>query len=150
MRKISEVRLTKFYNSKKNSCKSRKIEFLLTKEQCKELLSIEQCAYTGVVMTFTESGSKVQKPTDVTLERVDCTKPYTLENTIAVCKAANGAKNAFEAVYREEASVMLCKMADSLKRIEAAQQPVTTVAAVKKDYNFVQKMVKWAADKVGV
>ena len=99
---------------------------------------------------MTLTNNKVQKPTDVTLERVDCTKPYTLENTIAVCKAANGAKNAFEAVYREEASVMLCKMADSLKRIEAAQQPITTVAAVKKDYNFVQKMVKWAADKVGI
>lgn len=148
MPKISDTKLKSFYTNKKNSCKSRKIEFLLTKEQCRELLSIEQCAYTGVVMTLTNN--KVQKPTDVTLERVDCTKPYTLENTIAVCKAANGAKSAFEAVYREEAGVMLCKMADSLKRIEAAQQPIKTIAVVKKDYTFVQKMVKWAADKVGV
>lgn len=99
---------------------------------------------------MTLANSKVQKPTDVTLERVDCTKPYTMENTIAVCKAANGAKSAFEAVYREDASAMLCKMADSLKRIEAAQQPVSIVPELKKNYNFVQKMVKWAADKVGV
>jgi len=157
---ISDKHLNNFYLNKTNSCKSRGIRWRLTKDQCRELLQVECCAYTGIVMTLHPGGKAPRQPTDVTLERVDCSKPYTVANTIAVCNAANSAKAAFEGVYRDKSAEMIVKMAESLTRLEkkvVCEQtcehvwPVTPVTVVK-EYNptLMQKIVGWVAKKMSV
>jgi histidinol phosphatase-like enzyme len=136
--------LTKFYNNKINSCKSRKIEFKLTKAQVGELLKVEYCAYTGIKLTRTGSDN-VRKPTDLTLERVDCEEGYTMKNTIVVCYAANSVKAALETNFRSEANSVIHGISETLKRIEAKDKPVVHV-----QHNVVQKAVLWLGKRVGL
>lgn len=142
---LTNKRVDKFYRNKMNSSRARKIAFELSMGDIRELLKTEYCAYTGIKLTHTESHSVKQLATDFTLERVDCSKGYTKENTIAVCHAANAAKNTFEQRFREEASTMIHALSDSLKRLESG----CTVEPVK-NYNMVQKAVLWIGRKVGV
>ncbi len=134
MTKISK-KAESYYRNKGNSCKSRGIAFELTKKQVQEFLQIQYCAYTGVKLT--RSTASKQRATDWTLERVDCTKPYTLENTIVVCHAANAAKSAFETIYRDKAAEVITKMSKYFEK-------------PRKDYNMVQKAVLWLNGKVGL
>lgn len=137
----TEHRIDNFYRNKINSCRARKIEFLLSRQDVIELLKVEHCAYTGVKLTRTGSNN-IRRPTDLTLERVDCEKGYTVDNTISVCYAANNIKAFFETEFRKDSVQVLHKISASLKKLEEG--------AVKKDLSVVQRFVRWMADRVGV
>lgn len=136
----NEHRIDNFYRNKVNSCRARKIAFSLTRQDVEELLKVEHCAYTGIKLTRTGSDN-VRRPTDLTLERVDCEKGYTVENTISVCLAANNIKAIFETDFRKDSVQVLHKISESLKKLE----PVAKV-----ERSMVQKVVRWMADRVGV
>jgi hypothetical protein len=141
---LTDARVSSFYHNKKNSCKSRKIAFDLTKAQVKELMQIEFCAYTGIKLTRTGSDN-VRLPTDLTLERVDCDEGYTVDNTIVVCLAANSVKAALETHFRSKANSVIHGISETLKRIEARDCPVVEIKRTT-----VQKVVLWVAKRVGL
>lgn len=142
---LTKARLAKMYASKKSSTKARKITFDLTQQQFKELILSECCAYTGIVLTIREEFAQLQAATDVTLERVDCDKGYTVENTIAVCHAANAAKNVFDSMLRADGLVLLRRMAKAVEKLEEKAAVVEM-----QQYNFVQRFVIWVAERVGI
>lgn len=87
-------KLTNKYLRKIDNAKSRKIEFNLTYAEYKRIMTRKRCAYTGFTLTLHTTGNPVGN--DVTLERIDETKGYTLENCIAVSYTANNVKSVFE------------------------------------------------------
>jgi hypothetical protein len=89
--------VARYYVNKLQQCKDRKIEFKLTLVQVKNMLRAKRCQLTGIELTHNMmycSGS--QRPTDVTIDRIDCDKPYETGNVIAVAHIANSLKAAFE------------------------------------------------------
>lgn len=136
---VTKKRIEQLYHSKISSCNSRRIPFFLTFEQFSKLILTEKCAYTGVQLTVKPYGPKfLQSQTDVTLERIDCDKGYTVENTIAVCYAANNAKSSFECYYRGNAAEMMKRMVISLEKIKRVK------------YTTMQKIICWVAGKFGL
>jgi hypothetical protein len=130
-----------YYQNKKNSSKARKIPFELTIDQMRELWKVDTCAYTGLKLTHATEAK--QKPTDFTLERVDCSKGYTMENTIVVCYAANAVKAAIEVYFREKSVDVIHSMSKTLKEREAVEE-------AQQDLSRMQRVVKWMAGKVGM
>lgn len=93
--------VAKYYVHKMQSCASRGIAFKLTLTQVKNMLRAKHCGYTKELLTHTRT---TQIDSDVTIDRVDCTKPYETGNVIACSYKANRAKNSFESLYRGEAN----------------------------------------------
>ena len=95
--------LARSYANKASYCMKRGMEFALTLDDWRELMTTEYCAYTGVKMTtkpYSYKGGVDQavppRDTDRSIERVDSKKPYTKENTVAVCNLCNNKKSLFE------------------------------------------------------
>ena len=143
MTTISSQRINKMYLSKVQSSKARKISFELSKQEFRELILSEYCAYTGIALTIAKEGSVRQEATDVTLERVDCDKGYTMGNTIAVCHAANSAKNVFDSMLRADGLLLLRRMAKAVEKLESK-------VVEKKNHNFVQRVVLWVNKRAGL
>lgn len=145
--RVTKAQLTKMYASKKQSCKARKISFKLSKEEYKELMLSPVCAYTGIELTINNTGTNARKATDVTLERVNCEQGYTVDNTIAVCHAANSAKAVFDGMLRDDGLALLKKMAEAVARIES-KSVVEKVQS--KEYSLTQRFVLWLNKVVGI
>ena len=90
----SNIRIAKKYISKNQSSNSRGIGFDLSFCQYKKLLSRKTCAYTGIKFPLSDSSGNI--PTSRTLERIDHTLGYTVENTVAVCLCVNQLKSMWE------------------------------------------------------
>ena len=103
-----------YYANKVQSCGQRGISFNLTFTQVKNMLRAKRCQYTGV--TLTKSNSSTQKPTDVTIERINPKKPYETGNVCAVSYAANQAKANFDRVYGSESAKMLSMISKSITK----------------------------------
>lgn len=74
------------YTAKQLDCANRGIKMELTFSQMKRLLKRKYCYYSGVEL-------KENTCHRVTLDRKDCTKGYTVENTVACSFAVNQFKN---------------------------------------------------------
>ena len=106
--------LAKMYLAKFTTCEQRKIPFLLSFSEYKALQNRKLCAYTGIKLTYGDSTGST-----LSLDRISPTVGYTRENTVAVCYAANRAKNKiFEQPGRPDMSVRaLRRMCDTLGKL---------------------------------
>lgn len=93
--KIPEITIARYYVYKHKNATNRGLEFTLTFNDIRRLLSTKRCKYTGIELTKPE-GNGTPKPTDRTLERIDNTKGYVTGNVVAVCHAANQLKSVWE------------------------------------------------------
>lgn len=111
--------VAQYYVNKQNNCRNRKISFNLTLTQVKNMLRAKRCQLTGIELTHTDAGlvgnSGLQRPTDVTIDRLDCSKPYETGNVIAVAHITNQLKAAFENKSHTSLET-LHKMSRSLKK----------------------------------
>lgn len=92
--------LVAYYASKITSCNARNIEFKLSLAQVKNMLRAKTCPVLGIPMSHTGAGghNKGQRPSDVTIDRMDSSRPYETGNVIAISQAANSGKNGFECI----------------------------------------------------
>lgn len=67
-------------------CAQRGIEFALTFTDMKRLLQKKKCYYSGITLTLEGKHSH-------SIDRIDDTKGYTAENTVACSAYVNGLKN---------------------------------------------------------
>lgn len=81
-------------NSKAQNARDRGIEFTLSFQAMKNLLSATKCYYTGIELT--KAAEAAQKANDLTIDRIDCTKGYVKGNVVACSYAANQLKAQFE------------------------------------------------------
>lgn len=90
----------------KHSAKFRNIEFNLTIEQIWELFLQQErrCVLTGLPLEFSES-RRTGKVTTASLDRIDSTKPYTINNVQWIHKDVNIMKHD----YSEEYFLELCE-----------------------------------------
>lgn len=86
----SERSLARRYLSKIDSSRTRDILFELSFNEYKRLVSRKTCYYTG--LRFNSSNPNLR----LTVERIDSTKGYTKENSVACCLAANNIKSLWE------------------------------------------------------
>lgn len=111
---------TRYYCSKQQQCKERGIDFNLTFTQVKNMLRAKRCQLTGVDLTHTNAGKKlaesVQRPTDVTIDRLDNNKPYETGNVIAAAHFANHFKGILEKDCGSNAANVLHNMSKNLKK----------------------------------
>ena len=109
-----DVMCTRYYLNKLQSCKDRNIAFNLTFTQVKNMLRAKRCQYTGLVLTKSK-GAK-QLATDVTIERIDPTKPYESGNVCAVSYAANMFKAQFDDMFRGDSGKVIAKMSKRISK----------------------------------
>lgn len=81
-------------NSKAQNAKDRGIEFTLTFQAMKNLLSSSKCYYTGV--SLTKGSDSTPKASDLTIDRIDPSKGYEKNNCVAACHAFNQMKSYVE------------------------------------------------------
>lgn len=82
-------------SSKANNARDRGIEFNLSFQAMKNLLSANKCYYTGIKINRPETAAP-NKPDDLTIDRIDCSKGYVKGNVVACSFAANQLKSQFE------------------------------------------------------
>lgn len=78
--------------SKMKNARSRGIAFNMTFQSMKNICRAKKCYYTGLPMTKPRANEPL-RPTDMTIERIDASKPYEKGNVVAVCYAANQLKS---------------------------------------------------------
>lgn len=81
--------LARFYLNKHRNAKERGIEFTLTLADMRKLLKKKTCHYTGEKLNFLHGDRN-----KLSLDRVDSSKGYTKENTVACATWVNHWKNA--------------------------------------------------------
>lgn len=74
------------YLGKKRNALSRSIEFKLTLADMARIMRSKRCYYSGVALTL----DGVNK---LTIDRIDASKPYTKDNSVACSKQVNDLKN---------------------------------------------------------
>lgn len=80
--------------SKKGNAHSRGIEFSLTFQSMKNLLSSKKCYYTGVPISSVANPQKgIHK---LSIDRIDSTKGYVAGNVVACSEEVNNIKSAIE------------------------------------------------------
>lgn len=82
---------------KAENAKKRGIEFTLTFQSMKNLMSAKRCFYTGIMLTKSDGKSDLRL-SDATIDRIDGSKGYIAGNVVACCNAANQMKNQFESM----------------------------------------------------
>lgn len=89
---------TLLYNSfihYKNNAKQRNIEWKLTEEEFKNIIT-QPCIYCGEFPNITKTTKYKDEYEKVTgIDRVDSTKEYSVENCVSCCKMCNIMKNKF-------------------------------------------------------
>ena len=108
---IDEV-VARKYLAKLNNARSRGIEFSLTLADVRAMQLKKTCYYTGMLLS---DDCNPMDPQKRTLERLDSSKGYTKENTVACCFAANALKNV---LFEDPASICRMSMAE-FKRFSA-------------------------------
>lgn len=108
-----------YYVNKISSSKGRGIEFNLTLTQVRNMLRAKYCQLTGIPLSHYGAGQvqASRRLTDVTIDRIDCNRPYETGNVIAVAHFVNSVKSQFEAVERHSTVNMIHKMSSNLKRL---------------------------------
>lgn len=85
MKEISEI-----YNHYKNSAKKRGIEFTLTKEQLHSLSFPITCPVLGIPLKYNRGKPQYDS---YSLDRIDSTKGYAMDNVVVISHRANTLKN---------------------------------------------------------
>ena len=87
-----------YYVRKISQCRERGIEFKLSLTQVRNMLRAKRCQLTGVYLTHRNAGGYTEnaRATDVTIDRLDCSKPYEKGNVLAVAHYANQLKSSVE------------------------------------------------------
>ena len=103
---------------KADNARERGIEFDMTFQAMKNILSAKKCYYTGLPLTKARHGSLPLRGSDLTIDRLDHTKGYVKGNVVACSHAANQLK-----AQVEKAGVAGLKMGvrifqKTIKRIE--------------------------------
>lgn len=106
---------------KADDARARGIEFNMTFQAMKNIMGAKKCHYTGLPLTMPRSNMPA-RGSDVTIDRVDCTKGYVKGNVVACCHAANQLKSQVE-----QAGVPGLKMGvkifqKTIKRIEGSDK----------------------------
>lgn len=109
-----DLRIARSYNSKNDDARNRNLQFALTLSDWTKLMSQPTCAYSG--KTFSPTGGS---QTSRTMERINASLGYTVENTIAVTDAANSEKSRLDAFMK--GSVILPEVKLRLLRKAAYQ-----------------------------
>ncbi len=82
-----------FSSCRATACKRKKItSFDITLETIRNLWSKQQgkCYYTGIEMILI---ARQKIPSQVSIDRIDSEKGYTIKNTVLCCQAINFCKN---------------------------------------------------------
>lgn len=103
---------------KADNARERGIEFNMTFQAMKNILSAKKCHYTGLPLTKARHASFPIRGSDLTIDRIDCSKGYVKGNVVACSHAANQLK-----AQVEKAGVAGLKMGvkvfqKTIKRIE--------------------------------
>lgn len=92
-----ELWVATYYKNKAQSCRDKGIAFNLNLTSVRNLLSAKVCGYTGMPLTIPNRTSSVaSKFSDITIDRIDNSRPYEKGNVIAVSYGVNNFKSMFE------------------------------------------------------
>lgn len=93
--RASKTRLCAMFNTTRFNAGKRKINFELTQELFNLLFFLQdyKCKQTGIPLDFTSMQGK--RPFGPTIDRIDNSKGYTIDNVQIVCNIYNYAKNQF-------------------------------------------------------
>ncbi|AFC22341.1 decoy of host sigma70 [Cronobacter phage vB_CsaM_GAP161] len=109
-----DLRVARSYNSKNDDARNRNLQFALTLSDWAKLMSEPVCSYSG--RPFSNKGGCSDSRT---MERINASLGYTVENTIAVTSAANSEKSNLDAFMK--GSVILPEVKLKLLRKAAYQ-----------------------------
>lgn len=109
-----DLRVARSYNSKNDDARSRNLQFSLTLSDWTKLMSEPVCPYSGKRFSHKGGGSDSR-----TMERINASLGYTVDNTIAVTSAANSEKSNLDAFMK--GSVILPEVKLKLLRKAAYQ-----------------------------
>lgn len=114
---MHDIKIAELFLRKKQSSKSRGIEFDLSFTAFKNMMRAKKCFFTRVALT--DPTSSIQKPTDRTIDRLDCNKGYVHGNVVACCFAANQLKAAIESsdVKDKKAVMKIAKFAIQKQKV---------------------------------
>ena len=89
-----EYPLSLLYSSCRVGALRRDLEFLITREDVNNLWEKQQgkCYYSHIPMNQTWNK---KHPQQVSIDRLDNTKGYSIENTVLCCQSINYAKNSY-------------------------------------------------------
>lgn len=96
-----------FWRTVVNGAKTRNIYFDITIQDVWNLYEHQQgkCALSGVDIIFHESGKKLKKTT-ASVDRIDSSKGYTMDNIQLIHKHLNRMKN----IYHNDYFIKICKL----------------------------------------
>ncbi|BCM29283.1 hypothetical protein NCT2020_0260 [Enterobacter phage vB_EkoM5VN] len=109
-----DLRVARSYNSKNDDARNRNLQFALTLSDWAKLMSEPVCSYSG--RPFSNKGGCSDSRT---MERINASLGYTVDNTIAVTSAANSEKSNLDAFMK--GSVILPEVKLKLLRKAAYQ-----------------------------
>ena len=92
---MTDKRIAELYVSKCQHARKEGHEWNLSLFSFMNLMRAKRCKYTGIFMTENRAG-KNQRRSDVSIDRVDRTKPYESGNVVACCYQANKFKGQME------------------------------------------------------
>lgn len=105
---------------KAHNAHQRGIEFDLSFQSMKNLLSSKKCYYTGLPLTRPRHMEELLA-TDLTIDRIDASKGYVKGNVVACCHAANQVKSQFEKAGIQGLKVGAQVFTKAIKRMEKAR-----------------------------
>lgn len=103
---------------KADDAKTRGIEFNMTFQSMKNILSAGKCYYTGMPIKRPKHGQAYAQPDDLTIDRIDCGKGYVKGNVVACSHAANQLKAQVEKAGIPGFNMGIKVMQKAIKRIE--------------------------------
>lgn len=111
------------FRRKAENARERGIEFTLTFQSMRNILSSKKCYYTGMPLTrtrHTELGPI--RASDLTIDRIDSSKGYIKGNVVACSHAANQLKSQVEGAGIMGFQMGIRVFSKSIKRIEGAKK----------------------------
>lgn len=120
-----DLKVARKLERKAQDAKRRGIEFGLTFQSMKNLMSAKRCYYTGIVLTEPQGLQDDQTgrgASDRTIDRIDGTKGYVPGNVVACCNAANNIKAQLEGAGLAGLKAGRNIFSKSIKRIEGAKK----------------------------
>lgn len=122
-----DLKVAKKLASKAKDAKSRGIEFGLTFQSMKNLMSAKKCYYTGITLTEPaglqdDQVSFGRLASDRTIDRIDGSKGYVPGNVVACCNAANNIKSQLEGAGLSGLKAGRSIFDKSIKRIQGAKK----------------------------
>ncbi len=87
---MNDYKVAKKFVLKSERCKVSRTEFAITLKDFVRMHNLKRCQYTG--LPFDDNNTTMQR----TLDRIDNTKGYTLENTVVCLSCFNTLKSVWE------------------------------------------------------